>query len=186
MLGMEQKRTFRRWLADVSPRKWAVVVSSGMLNDYPGDEEFDMSGDCANVDCSSDVWYRYKDERDEIVDMVAGATPNALFLSGDSHYAGMFKLPSNTSNSVLEVSASPLGAFSFLPPDSAVEAMNNGGDVVWIGSAVDMTRVFGEVEISHDMALTARIFSVDAGGEARQLFSHTQQFTDAPSKVAQG
>jgi len=63
------------------------------------------------VDCSFDVWYRFKEERDEILEMVANVTANALFLSGDTHYPGIFRLGEN----MLEISASPLGAFGNLP-----------------------------------------------------------------------
>lgn len=172
ILGTSQKRAFREWLQSVPAGKWTLIASSGMLNNYPADEETDTSGDCANVDCSSDVWYRYLDERNEILDMVANATVNALFLSGDSHYAGIFRLGGNT----WEISASPLGAFGYAPPGTALDAMKRGRDVVWIGGGEQVNHVFGEIAISQDLALTLSLNEVHSDGRSSVLHEHTLNF----------
>jgi len=172
MLGIDQKRAFREWLQIVPRNKWTLIASSGMLNYYPGDEEIDTSGDCANVDCKPDVWYRFKEERDEILETVANVTANALFLSGDSHYAGIFRLGGN----MLEISASPLGAFSHTPPATALDAMKGGGDVLWIGGGKKSEHVFGEIEIFDDMSLSLSLNSVDRHGRTSKLHSHSVAF----------
>jgi len=172
MLGIDQKRAFREWLQTVPRDKWTLIASSGMLNTYPGDEETDTSGDCAHVDCGPDVWYRFKEERDEILEMVANVTANALFLSGDSHYAGIFRLGGN----MLEISASPLGAFGSPPPATALDAMNGGGDVLWIGGGEKLDHVFGEIEISDDLFLTMSLNYVDRQGQSSKLHSHSVAF----------
>jgi len=172
MLGPDQKRAFREWLQTVPRDKWTLIASSGMLNNYPGHTEIATSGDCAAVDCSFDVWYRFKEERDEILEMVANVTANALFLSGDSHYAGIFRLGVN----MLEISASPLGAFGVPPPATALDAMKDGGDVLWIGGGEKLDHVFGEIEISNDLSLTLSLNTVDQHGRSSKLHSLSVAF----------
>merc|ERR1711920_292586 len=109
---------------------------------------------------------------EEILDMVANSTANALFLSGDSHYAGIFHLSPN----ILEISASPLGAFGYTPPGTALDAMKGGRDVVWIGGGETSTRVFGEIEISDDLSLTLSLNRVDPEGRSSKLYSHNVLF----------
>merc|ERR1712008_35850 len=111
-------------------------------------------------------------ERNEILDMVANATVNALFLSGDSHYAGIFCLGENT----WEISSSPLGAFAVAPPGTALDAMQGGRDVVWIGGGEQMDNVFGEIAISEDLALTLSLNKVHSDGRSSVLYSHTLYF----------
>jgi len=172
MLGPNQKSAFREWLQTVPRDKWTLIASSGMLNNYPGHTEIATSGDCAAVDCSFDVWYRFKEERDEILEMVANVTANALFLSGDTHYPGIFRLGEN----MLEISASPLGAFGNLPPGTALDAMNGGGDVLWIGDGEKLEHVFGEIEISNDLSITLSLNNVDRHGHSSKLHTLSVAF----------
>lgn len=180
VLGQSQKHAFREWLQAVPKGKWTLVASSGMLNTYPGDEEIDTSGDCAHVDCRSDPWYRFPGEREEIIDMVVNATENALFLTGDSHYAGIFRLGKN----ILEISASPLGAFGFPPPGTAFDAVGN--DVVWIGGGEQSTNVFGEIQISDDLSLTLSLNNVDLDGRISTMHSHNVGFQHDDSTKSRG
>jgi len=77
---------------------------------------------------------------------------------------------------MLEISASPLGAFGDLPPATAVDAMKDGGGVLWIGDGEKSEHVFGEIEISNDLSLTLSQNNVDRHGRSSKLHSLSVAF----------
>eukprot|EP00929_Paragymnodinium_shiwhaense_P034874 TRINITY_DN18923_c0_g1_i1.p1 TRINITY_DN18923_c0_g1~~TRINITY_DN18923_c0_g1_i1.p1 ORF type:complete len:284 (-),score=59.00 TRINITY_DN18923_c0_g1_i1:515-1366(-) len=167
MLGAKQLEAFEEWLDRVPASKWLIIGSSGMLNPYPGDEDFMGTPECEKVDCASDVWYRFLAERDQLLALISrrAKSKNVMFITGDSHYPGLFKLPGGA----FELSASPLAAFGFSPPESAFASMRAKRDVVWIGGGPELTSVYGELMIDDANTLRARITSVEKDGARRIL-----------------
>jgi len=63
---------------------------------------------------SSDCWYGYKRERDEILDYIeTNNIPGVTFLSGDRHWAGIFELRPG----IFEFSVSPIVRSNYSPCD---------------------------------------------------------------------
>ncbi|KAL1917993.1 uncharacterized protein VTP21DRAFT_3259 [Calcarisporiella thermophila] len=98
MLGAEQKRVFKEWVARVnSTRTFKFVVSSVPL-----------TRNWRGPDADADTWGGYLTERAELFDILKDV-PNVFFISGDRHEVGVTQLP----HGFIDFSTSPINQFYF-------------------------------------------------------------------------
>ena len=105
MLGEKQKADLRRWLM-TSEARFKFIVSSVPFN------QFSNTG---SVDYGPDGWQNFQTERAEIFDFIRQhCIPGVVLLTGDNHWAGVFRLPY----------AEPIQLYEFMPNPLAAPIRN--------------------------------------------------------------
>lgn len=101
MLGPAQKQALEDWLLE-SKAVFKFIVSSVPFNQY---------GNTGSVEEGQDNWNNFQNERAEIFDLIRDhCIPGVVLLTGDQHWAGMFRLPY----------AQPIQLYEFMPNPLAV------------------------------------------------------------------
>ncbi len=101
MLGAVQKEALKNWLL-TSPAAFKFIVTSVPFNQH---------GNTGSVEEGQDNWNNFQNERAEIFDLIRDhCIPGVMLLTGDQHWAGMFRLPY----------AQPIELYEFMPNPLAV------------------------------------------------------------------
>lgn len=116
MLGAVQKQALKDWLL-TSQAAFKFIVTSVPFNEH---------GNTGSVEEGQDNWNNFQDERAEIFNLIRDhCIPGVILLTGDQHWAGVFKLPY----------AQPIALYEFMPNPLAVPlrpmTKANGPDILF-------------------------------------------------------